>query len=127
MARLNGDYNPLHATPQPGVTMGFRGVILHGLIEWNISAHAILREICASDGRNLREFTARFASPVKPGDKLIVEIWKQGKIGVDGGEGWKEVRFRTIVEGGKVALSDGRAVVKPGKREEVSKTAMSVL
>jgi hypothetical protein len=37
------------------------------------------------------------------------------------------VRFRTSVEGGKVALSDGRAVVKPGKREEVSKTAMSVL
>ena len=107
--------------------MGFGGVILHGLIAWNISAHIILREICVSDGRNLREFTARFASPVKPGDKLIVEIWKQGKIDADGEEEWKEVRFRASVEGGRVALSDGRAVVKLGKREEVSKTATSVL
>jgi hypothetical protein len=29
--RLNGDYNPLHATPEPGKAMGFGGAIMHGL------------------------------------------------------------------------------------------------
>ncbi|TVY92549.1 Enoyl-CoA hydratase, peroxisomal, partial [Lachnellula willkommii] len=28
--RLNGDYNPLHATPEPGQKMGFGGTIMHG-------------------------------------------------------------------------------------------------
>ena len=98
--------------------MGFGGVILHGLIAWNISAHAILREIGGSDGRNLREFTARFASPVRPGDKLVVDIWRMGRMEVERGEkGWEEVRFRTRVEGGKICLKDGRAVVRAVNQE----------
>ncbi|CZR55366.1 related to multifunctional beta-oxidation protein [Phialocephala subalpina] len=99
--RLNGDYNPLHADPAPGQAMGFGGVILHGLIAWNISAHAILREICGGEGNNLKEVQARFAAPVLPGDKLVVEIWRMG-IGEDG---WQEVRFVTRVDGGKCSLN----------------------
>lgn len=109
--RLNGDYNPLHATPEPGVQMGFGGAIMHGLYSWNTTAHGVLQTIGGSDPANLKEFQARFASPVKPGDKLVTEIWKTGKA--EGhGEGWVEVRFVTKVEGGKVVLSNGRAVVK---------------
>lgn len=94
--------------------MGFGGVILHGLIAWNISAHSILRDICGSKATNLRDFTARFASPVRPGDKLVIEIWRMGPVGkgVEGDWEWEEARFRTSV-GGEVVLSDGRAVVKP--------------
>jgi acyl dehydratase len=105
---LNGDYNPLHATPEPGTKMGFGGAIMHGLFSWNSAAHGILREIGGSNPANMREFQARFASPVKPGDKLVTEIWRTGDIK----DGFEEVRFVTKVEGGKVCLSNGRALVK---------------
>ena len=61
-----------------------------------------------SDPSNLREFQARFASPVKPGDSLVTEAWRTG----DFKDGWEEVRFITRVDGGKVVLSNGRALMK---------------
>ncbi|KAF2453336.1 peroxisomal dehydratase [Lineolata rhizophorae] len=107
--RLNGDYNPLHATPEPGKAMGFGGVIIHGLFSWNSTAHNVLAQFGGSDPANLKEFQARFASPVRPGDKLVTEMWRMGSPDKDG---FEEVRFVTRVEGGKVCLSNGRALVK---------------
>jgi len=106
---LNGDYNPLHATPEPGKKMGFGGCIIHGLFSWNSTAHGILYELGGSDPKNIKEFQARFAAPVKPGDKLVTRMWKMGNPGLDG---FEEVRFVTSVEGGKQVLSNGRAVVR---------------
>lgn len=106
--RLNGDYNPLHATPEPGVKMGFGGAIMHGLYSWNSTAHALLKKLGGADPTNIKEYQARFASPVKPGDKLVTQVWRTGE---KKGE-WEEVRFVTKVEGGKVCLSNGRALVK---------------
>lgn len=106
--RLNGDYNPLHATPEPGQKMGFGGAIMHGLSSWNFACHGLLQALGGSDPANIREFQARFASPVKPGDKLVTEIWRTGE---KKGE-WEEVRFVTTIEGGKVCLSNGRALMK---------------
>ncbi|KUJ08018.1 Thioesterase/thiol ester dehydrase-isomerase [Mollisia scopiformis] len=106
--RLNGDYNPLHATPEPGQKMGFGGTIMHGLSSWNFAAHGLLKALGGSDPKNIREFQARFASPVKPGDKLVTDIWRTGEMK---GE-WEEIRFVTKVVGGKVCLSNGRALMK---------------
>ncbi|KAF2204999.1 Thioesterase/thiol ester dehydrase-isomerase [Delitschia confertaspora ATCC 74209] len=107
--RLNGDYNPLHATPEPGMKMGFGGPIIHGLFSWNAAAHAVLQKIGGSDPANMKEFQARFASPVKPGDKIVVEMWRMGNLDDCG---FEEVRFIVRVDGGKVCLSNGRALVK---------------
>lgn len=108
--RLNGDYNPLHADPEPGKKMGFGGPIIHGLFSWNMSAHAILQAFGASKPENLKEFQARFAAPVKPADKLITEMWRTGDVDKDG---FEEIRFIVRVEGGKTVLTNGRALVKP--------------
>lgn len=108
--RLNGDYNPLHATPEPGKKMGFGGAIMHGLYSWNSTAHGLLRALGGSDPANIREFQARFASAVMPGDKLVTEAWLVGEV--DAG-GWQEARFVTRVEGGKVCLTNGRALIRP--------------
>ncbi|KAF3313118.1 hypothetical protein TWF173_006291 [Orbilia oligospora] len=109
--RLNGDYNPLHATPEPGAKMGFGGAIMHGLFSWNTTAHGVLQTFGGSDPANIKEFQARFASPVKPGDTLVTDMWKIGRP--DGTpEGWEEIRFITKVQGGKVCLTNGRALVK---------------
>jgi peroxisomal enoyl-CoA hydratase 2 len=104
---LNGDYNPLHADPEPGKKMGFGGAIMHGLASWNVSAHLLLKHLGGSEAGNIKEFQARFAAPVKPGDKVVVEMWKTGNVK----DGWEEVRFQTKV-GSKVVLSNGRALMK---------------
>ncbi|KAM7197814.1 HotDog domain containing protein [Naviculisporaceae sp. PSN 640] len=106
--RLNGDYNPLHADPVPGKKMGFGGVIIHGLFSWNWAAHGLLKHLGGSNPANIKEYQARFASPVKPGDKLVASAWRTGEIK----DGWEEIRFNVAVAGGKVALSNGRALMK---------------
>lgn len=107
--RLNGDYNPLHATPEPGTKMGFGGIIIHGLYSWNATAHGVLKELGGSDPKNLREFQARFASPVRPGDKLTTEIWRTGEVDKDG---FEDIRFSTKNQSGKAVLANGRALLK---------------
>ena len=88
--------------------MGFDGTIMHGLFSWNSACHGLLQILGGSDPSNIKEFQARFSSPVKPGDNLITEVWKIG----DFKAGWEEVRFITRVDGGKVVLSNGRALMK---------------
>jgi peroxisomal enoyl-CoA hydratase 2 len=107
--RLNGDYNPLHATPEPGKAMGFGGTIMHGLYSWNTTCHALLKLLGGSDPANIREYAARFASPVKPGNTLVTQIWRTGDKDANG---WEDIRFVTSVKGGKVCLSNGRAKMK---------------
>ncbi|KAI1075815.1 Thioesterase/thiol ester dehydrase-isomerase [Whalleya microplaca] len=106
--RLNGDYNPLHAHPEPGKKMGFGGVIIHGLYSFNSACHGLLQKLGGSDPANIKEFQARFASPVKPGDKIVTSVWRTGE---KKGE-WEEIRFVVKVAGGKVCLSNGRALMK---------------
>ena len=88
--------------------MGFGGAIMHGLFSWNAACHGLLQTLAGSDPANIKEFQARFAAPVKPGDKLVTEAWRIGKFE----SGWNEVRFVTRVEGGMVVLSNGRALMK---------------
>ncbi|KAI1336840.1 Thioesterase/thiol ester dehydrase-isomerase [Xylariaceae sp. FL0016] len=106
--RLNGDYNPLHAHPKPGKEMGFGGTIVHGLYSFNSTCHGLLMRLGGSDPANIKEFQARFASPVKPGDKLVTSVWRTGEMKGD----FEEIRFATAVAGGKVCLSNGRALMK---------------
>lgn len=106
--RLNGDYNPLHATPEPGAKMGFGGVIVHGLWQWNSTCRLLLRHFGGSDPRNIKEYQARFASPVRPGVKLATSAWRTGNVE----DGFEEIIFETTVVGGKACLSNGRALIK---------------
>lgn len=97
--------------------MGFGGTIIHGLFSWNSAAHALLKGLGGSDPANMRDFQARFASPVRPGDTLVHAMWRTGEMDR---EGWEEVRFATSVKGGKVCLSNGRAKMRcvGGKAKE---------
>ena len=88
--------------------MGFNGAIVHGLFTWNSTAHAILQRLGNSDPSNMREYQARFAAPVRPGDTLVSEMWKTGQFK----DGWEEVRFLTKLRNGTVVLSNGRALMK---------------
>jgi peroxisomal enoyl-CoA hydratase 2 len=106
--RLNGDYNPLHASPEIGQKMGFGGTILHGLYSFNRAMYGLVKEFCGGDSSNIREIQARFAVPVRPGETTITKMWRMGTVE----NGWEEIRFAAYVEGGKAVLTNGKAIVR---------------
>ncbi|KAK7216002.1 hypothetical protein V2G26_004005 [Clonostachys chloroleuca] len=108
--RLNGDYNPLHATPEPGKQMGYGGLINHGVFAYNVIAHEFVRRLGKSDPLSLQQLSARFSGPVKPGDDIAIEVWNIGR----NSEGWDQIRwFAKVVGSDRPCLSDGTALVKP--------------
>lgn len=129
MSSLNGDYNPLHASPDVGKALGYGDIIIHGLFSWNVVAQVVLRHYGEKrkDGKSyLLSFEARFASPVKPGDKLDISLWDMGLWGNEQLLEWnqqqqkekvkiggkiREIRFLVKV-GDRIVLSDGRALLE---------------
>lgn len=100
--RLNGDRNPLHADPQVASRAGFDVPILHGLCTYGIACRAILRTICDYDDTLIREFDARFSSPVMPGDTIRTDMWQDGNV----------VAFRcTAVERDVIVLRNGKCTL----------------
>ncbi len=98
--RLSGDLNPLHADPQIAAAAGFPRPILHGLATYGVACHAILRSCCDYRPERLTALSARFASPVYPGETIRTEIWHR--------EGHALFRAH-VVERDVVVLGSGRA------------------
>ena len=71
--RLSGDRNPLHSDPAFAAMGGFDRPILHGLCSYGFTGRALLHTLCDSDPAKFHHVEARFASPVVPGDALILE------------------------------------------------------
>ena len=73
--RLNGDVNPIHASPGLAKLAGFDRPILHGLCTYGHAGRAIVHRACGGDPTKLRSFQARFTGVVFPGDTLVTEGW----------------------------------------------------
>jgi acyl dehydratase len=71
--RLNGDRNPLHVDPAFAAKAGFKQPILQGLCTYGISGYLIARHLCDFDVTRLRTLSARFTSPVYPGETIRLE------------------------------------------------------
>eukprot|EP00388_Colpodella_angusta_P006571 GDKJ01019308.1.p1 GENE.GDKJ01019308.1~~GDKJ01019308.1.p1 ORF type:complete len:302 (-),score=74.12 GDKJ01019308.1:185-1090(-) len=103
--RLSGDYNPLHADKQMAEMGGFDRPILHGLCFFGIGTHAVVRTILNNDVSLIRSIEGRFSSPVLPGHKLKVEMWRISK---------EKIVFQVINEDTKkVCLSNGGITLAP--------------
>lgn len=108
--RLSGDRNPLHSDPWfAKERAGFPRTILHGLCTYGYAGRALLSALCDDDETRFTAMSARFASPVYPGDVLTTLIWKSG----DG-----RAMFRTTAITGedaapRVVLEDGVAEYSP--------------
>lgn len=96
--RLSGDRNPLHSDPTFATAAGFDRPILHGLCTYGFTGRALLSELCGGNPERFRSMEARFSSPVFPGDRLTVKIWRTG----DG-----EAVFQTLREGDTVVIDGG--------------------
>lgn len=73
--RLNGDRNPLHASPAFAKAAGFPRPILHGLCSYSVAAHGLTK--MAGADKSLRSIEARFSKPVFPGETIQVEGWQE--------------------------------------------------
>lgn len=101
--RLSGDRNPLHADPAVARQAGFPRPIMHGLGNFGLAGHAVLKTMCGYDPQKLVSFACRFSAPVFPGESLRTEMWRDGAV----------VSFRTrVLERDVIAVNNGRAEVR---------------
>ncbi len=98
--RLSGDRNPLHSDPSFAHAAGFDRPILHGLCTYGFTGRALVQALCDGDPAGLTSIDGRFSSPVYPGEKLTVRMWKVG----DG-----DAIFTTHGQDDRVVISAGRA------------------
>jgi acyl dehydratase len=78
--RLSGDRNPLHSDPWLATMAGFDRPILHGLCTYGFTGRALLHAVCDSRPVSFGSMTARFSTPVLPGQSLDVHIWDDGGV-----------------------------------------------
>lgn len=91
--RLNGDRNPLHASPAFAAKAGFPRPILHGLCTYSVAACGLMK---LNAGKALKMIECRFSKPVYPGETIRVEAWNAP----DG------VAFRAKVDAREVTVLD---------------------
>lgn len=78
--RLSGDRNPLHIEPERGRAAGFPQPILHGLCTYGFTCRAVLEAFCGFDPSRIASHQARFSSPVFPGERLRISLWRDGDV-----------------------------------------------
>lgn len=74
--RMSGDRNPLHIDPAVAQAVGFKEPILHGLCTYGVVCGRFVKEIFQGDSGKLKSYSARFSSPVTPGESLRGRVWQ---------------------------------------------------
>jgi acyl dehydratase len=104
--RLSGDYNPIHADPTAAKSAGFERPIFHGLGSLGVAAQILLGTECGWNPDLMRSMSARFTSPVFPGETIRVHAWRESAAA------GTQVFFRCeAVERGVVVLDNGAVIV----------------
>ncbi|BBX71751.1 MaoC/PaaZ C-terminal domain-containing protein [Mycolicibacterium psychrotolerans] len=104
--RLSGDRNPLHSDPWFAALAGFPKPILHGLCTYGVAGRALVAALGGGDATRITAISARFTSPVFPGEELTTSIWRLGS---------GSAVFRTEAAGADG--SDARLVLEDGTAE----------
>jgi acyl dehydratase len=90
----------VHIDPDVARSVGFEGVFLHGLCTFGMVGLELLMELCDGRAEAIRDLSARFVAPVRPGDEVEIRLWRQAaqacmEATVDG---------RTVLAGGRATL-----------------------
>lgn len=100
--RLSGDRNPLHSDPNVAKMAGFPRPILHGLCTYGITCRAVLQACADYDPTKIKSHSARFSSPVFPGETITVDIWREA--GGVAFEARVKERGVTVIKNGRTEL-----------------------
>ena len=80
--RLSGDYNPLHLDPSYAQSAGYEAPIVHGKCTLGHTCRLLLDLL---DGHERFErLQLRYASPVRAGETLQLEVWGQKEESLEG-------------------------------------------
>jgi acyl dehydratase len=98
------DHNALHADPDFAARVGFERPILHGIANFSVAVHAVLRTLLDYDPARYRSGKAKFVKPVFPGDTIVTEMWQEPGA----------VLFRSRAEERELLVMDeGKIVLTP--------------
>lgn len=103
--RLTGDRNLIHVDRVKAKDAGFDAPILHGLCTFGHAGAAALRALCGGDPNRLSAISARYLSPVYPGDTLRTEFFEMAPLD----HGFRCVatnRNQTVIDSGRVTVKE---------------------
>jgi acyl dehydratase len=75
--RLSGDRNPMHVDPEVAARAGYEQPLMHGLCTYGVVCKSIVDLMLDGDPAAVRQYRARFAGPVFPGDTLEISLWRE--------------------------------------------------
>lgn len=111
-AGASGDFNRIHYDLPYAQEAGLGGVIAHGMLTMGFAAQAVTD--WAGPGAFVRDLSARFLIPVRPGDRVTVEGRVDEVREEDGGRIVVGVGFEATTASGRVATGSG-IVVRPAR------------
>jgi len=98
-ADASGDENPIHLDDDFAKMVGLGGVILQGLCTRAFGSRALVTGLLGGDPAALRTLSVRFASMVRPGDRVTTRVWREGGA----------FRFDSVNQAGVRVLDQGQA------------------
>lgn len=108
-AGASGDFNRIHYDLPYAEEAGLGGVIAHGMLTMGFAAQAVTD--WAGPGVVVRDLSARFLIPVRPGDRVTVE-GRVAEVREEEGRIVVAVGFEATTASGRVAAGSG-IVVRP--------------
>jgi len=99
-ARASLDNNLIHINHLFARIAGLKRPILHGVCAFAMTCNELLKNFAGNDKKRLSRMSGRFASPVYPGENLILNCYR--------GNSEKDILFEVINEYGKTNIKNGR-------------------
>ena len=81
-AEVSGDWSPHHFDVEGARRSGFERPFLHGLCTMALCGRAVVEQVADGDADRVRRLAVRFASPAFLGDRLRVDLYDAGPLGV---------------------------------------------
>ena len=108
-AAVSGDPNPIHLDDAFARSVGLPGVVAHGPCVLAMVCQELAALVAGGDQGRLRRLVARFARPVRPGQRIATRVW----LAAGPEHGPLRCVFETVVEDGTIVLKDGFAEYAP--------------
>jgi len=101
-AEASGDPMPIHTDESFARSMGFPGIIVHGLCTMAMASQAVIAHACPDRPERLRRLAVRFSAVGRPGQQIATRLWDlaPGSVG-----------FETVTADGSVLIKDGLAEI----------------